>query len=67
MEISEKYLYDENLAKYTLIMCGRSEDKQDIIDCIKIFEKFEDYEKCQDLLNILSNIEKEKDIGKTIG
>jgi hypothetical protein len=66
MEPTEKYLYDENLTRYTLIMWSRSADKQDIIDCIKIFERFEDYEKCQDLLNILSNIEKEKDIGKTI-
>jgi hypothetical protein len=66
MKPTEKYLYDENLTRYTLIMWSGSADKQDIIDCIKIFERFEDYEKCQDLLNILSSIEKEKDIGKTI-
>ena len=66
MELAEKYLYDENLVRYTLIMGSRSVDRQDIIDCIKIFERFEDYEKCQDLLNILSNIEKGKNVGKTI-
>lgn len=66
MELAEKYLYDENLSKYTSIMVSRNAEKEEILNCIRIFEKFEDYEKCQDLLNLLYSLKNDEEIGKTV-
>ena len=71
MKEEEIQLYEENLKNYSLFIKNRSGLKTDILKCIKIFEYFEDYEKCKDLLEIINdplNINKNRDkdqIGKS--
>ena len=53
MKVEEKKKYDDNLLKYSSILQGLSRSEQEIRDCIKIFEYFEDYEKCEDLIKFI--------------
>lgn len=55
MKIEEKEKYDNNLLQYSSIVRGDSNSIEEILRCIEIFEYFEDYEKCEDLIQILKN------------
>lgn len=50
MEAEERKLYDSALSNYSKIMGSGPNSLEEITECIRIMEKFEDYEKCQDLL-----------------
>jgi hypothetical protein len=54
MKEKEKKEYEKNLIKYSLIIRDQKASKEEIMKCIKVFEYFEEYEKCKDLLEILS-------------
>jgi len=54
MKEKEKKEYENNLIKYSLIIRDQKASKEEIMKCIKVFEYFEEYEKCKDLLEILS-------------
>ena len=56
MKIEEKKKYDNNLSQYSSIVRGDSRSIDEILKCIEIFEYFEDYEKCEDLIQILKNL-----------
>lgn len=60
MNEDEKKIYDRALVKYsTIVRCGGN-SIEEIRECIGIFEEFEDYEKCADLLEILKAYESKK-------
>ena len=46
-------IYDSALSDYSIIIRHGGNSLGQIEDCIKSLEYFEDYEKCQDLLEIL--------------
>ena len=50
MKENEKEIYNKNLIIYSAIVRERITDKDKILDCIKLLEYFEDYEKCNHLL-----------------
>lgn len=54
MKEKEKKEYEKNLIKYSLIIRDQKASKEEIMKCIKVFEYFEEYEKCKDLLGILN-------------
>jgi hypothetical protein len=54
--------YDDNLSKYSLIVRGLIRDTSEILECINIFEYFEDYEKCKHLKEIMSSYKNGKEI-----
>jgi len=58
MKADEIEIYAENLIRYSSIIRLQAGDREEILDCIKTFEYFEDYEKCSDLLEILDNIDR---------
>ena len=49
--------YDANLSTYSMIVRGLIRNTTEILECIRIFEYCEDYEKCKHLKDVLSNIE----------
>jgi hypothetical protein len=53
MKAEERKIYDSALSDYSNIVRGGGNSIEEIKQCIAIMEKFEDYEKCQDLLRIL--------------
>jgi hypothetical protein len=55
MKVADIQKYDDNLSRYSLIVRGVIKSQDEIIDCIRIFEYFEDYEKCKHLRDILLN------------
>ena len=55
MKENEKEIYNKNLIIYSAIVRGRIKDKNKILDCIKLLEYFEDYEKCNHLLIIIKD------------
>jgi hypothetical protein len=61
MEENEKKIYDNNLSEYSSIIKGKMRDRERIQSCLKMFEYFEDYEKCKDLNKVLKGLEKETD------
>jgi hypothetical protein len=61
MEENEKKIYDNNLSEYSSIIKGKMRDRERIKSCLKMFEYFEDYEKCKDLNKVLKGLEKETD------
>lgn len=61
MEENEKKIYDNNLSEYSSIIKGKTKDRQRISSCLKMFEYFEDYEKCKDLNKVLKDLERETD------
>jgi Na+/phosphate symporter len=60
MKPDEIKKYEDNLSNYSLILRGDEKNKDEILECIRIFEYFEDYEKCKDLIKVLDNIEAKK-------
>jgi Na+/phosphate symporter len=62
MKVEEKKKYDDNLLKYSSILRGLSYSEQEIRECIKIFEYFEDYEKCKDLIKFIEVSEQKNKI-----
>lgn len=60
MKESEKSKYDKNLKLYSEIVKRRILDTDKILECMEIFEYFEDYEKCDHLLHILKEKEQNK-------
>ena len=60
MDNNDKKIYDNALIKYSIIMRCGGNSIEEIKDCISIFEKLEDYEKCADLLEILKAYETKK-------
>jgi hypothetical protein len=53
MREEDKKVYDSALSDYSIIIRSGGNSLDQIKDCIKALEYFEDYEKCQDLLEIL--------------
>lgn len=55
MKPEEIKIYEDFLSKYTEIMrtSGKNHTGSHILECITIFEKLEDYDKCKDLLDII--------------
>jgi hypothetical protein len=55
MKDSDIKKYELSLKLYSEIMAnrGRSRTIDEVRECLKTFEIFEDYDKCKDLLNIL--------------
>lgn len=55
MKPEEIKIYEDFLSKYTEIMrtSGKNHTVSHILECITIFEKLEDYDKCKDLLDII--------------
>lgn len=53
MKPEEIIKYEDALVKYTNILRGKYINTLEISDCIKILENFEDYEKCNQLTQIL--------------
>lgn len=60
MNGEEKKIYDRALVKYSMIVRCGGNSIEEIKECINIFEEFEDYEKCADLLEILKAYESKK-------
>jgi hypothetical protein len=55
MKSDDIRIYEESLCKYTEIMrtSGKNYSVSYILECISVFEKLEDYDKCKDLLDII--------------
>jgi hypothetical protein len=51
----EKEIYDKNLIIYSAIVRGKIKNKDEILECIRLLEYFEDYEKCEHLANIIKD------------
>ncbi len=66
MKEIEKDKYDKNLKLYSDIVIKRNYTRERIVECLSIFEYFEDYEKCDHLLHILKEMDQNKNskIGK---
>jgi len=60
MEDKDRELYDETLKTYSSIIRAKYGSKSEILECIKIFEYFEEYEKCDDLLKLLETLNDKK-------
>lgn len=45
--------YNSNLDLYSSIMRNKTKDIPVIEECLRVFEYFEDYEKCEHLIRIL--------------
>lgn len=64
MKASERKIYDSALSDYSNIIRSGGNSIKEIEGCLATMERFEDYEKCQDLLRILkaySSIKKDND------
>jgi hypothetical protein len=64
MKAEERKIYDSALSDYSDIVRGGGNSIDEIKECMSVMERFEDYEKCQDLLRILkaySGIKKDND------
>lgn len=55
MKDSDIKIYDSYLKIYSEIMSGQGKIRtiQEIKECLDVFEKLEDYDKCSDLLNVI--------------
>ena len=51
----EKGIYDKNLIIYSAIVRGKIKNKDETLECIRLLEYFEDYEKCEHLANIIKD------------
>jgi hypothetical protein len=60
MNRDDKKIYDQALSKYSMIVRCGGNSIEEIKECISIFEYYEDYEKCADLLEILKAYESKK-------
>jgi hypothetical protein len=57
MKENEKEIYNNNLKLYSTIVREKIKDKGKILECIRLLEYFEDYEKCEHLANIIKEID----------
>jgi hypothetical protein len=57
MKENEKEIYNKNLKLYSAIVREKIKDKAEILECIRLLEYFEDYEKCEHLTNIMKEID----------
>lgn len=57
MKENEKEIYNKNLIIYSGIIREKIKNKDKILDCIKLLEHFEEYEKCNHLLNIIKKMD----------
>jgi hypothetical protein len=57
MKENEKEIYNKNLKLYSAIVREKIKDKAEILECIRLLEYFEDYEKCEHLINIIKEID----------
>lgn len=57
MKENEKDIYNNNLSVYSSIVREKIKDREIIIECMKLLEYFEDYEKCEHLLRIIHEID----------
>jgi len=57
---NEKDIYNDNILVYSSIVREKIKDKEIILECIKMLEYFEDYEKCEHLLRIINEIDNSK-------
>ena len=53
MRQDERRFYEQALADYSNIIRSGGNSLDQIEECIRVLERFEDYEKCKDLLEIL--------------
>ena len=55
MKNSDILIYETSLKLYSDIMRthGRNKTLSEIRECMETFEKFEDYDKCKDLLDLI--------------
>jgi hypothetical protein len=60
MRENEKEIYNKNLRLYSDIVRNKSLDRTKILECQRLFEYFEDYEKCEHLLQILRDLDETK-------
>jgi hypothetical protein len=54
LDKGEKEIYDSVLRVYSSIMRWGGNSLSEIEECISVLERFEDYEKCKDLLDVLN-------------
>lgn len=67
MKENEKEIYNNNLELYSTIVREKIKNKGKILECIRLLEYFEDYEKCEHLSNIIKEIDNlttRKEFGK---
>ena len=57
MKEEDKKAYDSALSDYSIIIRSGGNSLDQIKDCIKAFEYFEDYEKCEHLINVIKEID----------
>jgi hypothetical protein len=57
MKENEKEIYNKNLKLYSAIVREKIKNKAEILECIRLLEYFEDYEKCEHLINIIKEID----------
>jgi hypothetical protein len=57
MKENEKEIYNRNLILYSSIVREKIKNKVEIVECIRLLEYFEDYEKCEHLLTIIKEID----------
>ena len=60
MKEYEKEIYNKNLIIYSAILRGKIKNNDEILECIRLLEYFEDYEKCEHLANIIKDGSKSK-------
>lgn len=60
MRENEKEIYNKNLRLYSDIVKNKILDRTKILECQRLFEYFEDYEKCDHLLQILRDLDETK-------
>ncbi len=56
MTKEETKRYNDALESYSSIIRTGKARREEIVECIKSMEHFEDYEKCQDLVEILNKV-----------
>lgn len=57
MRFEETFIYNEALDQYCQIIRHGGNDLEEIRNCLKTMEYFEDYEKCRDLAEIIKAYE----------
>ena len=57
MKENEKEIYNNNLNLYSKIVREKIKNRNKILECIRLLEYFEDYEKCEHLTNIVKEMD----------
>jgi hypothetical protein len=60
MRDEEVEIYNNNLELYSTIVRSKIKARDLVEECLRVFEYFEDYEKCEDLIRILREMDEEK-------